>query len=118
MGYSVEDANGAVAFNGPAKILFGANWSIGCASGGQSETTSYGRNACNGFQSSTAGVLGENSCAASSGVSGAQDINFSGDPYMGGAKVVVVTEGTSITVGVSIAIHAAASHGGRDKPEV
>ena len=114
MGYSVEDANGAVSFSGPARILFSANWFIGCAASEQSDA----HNACTGYQSSAAGVLGENSCVASSGIRGAQDINFSGDPYMGGAKAVAVTAGTSITVSVGIAIHAGAAHGARDKPEV
>ncbi len=124
MSYSVEDANGAVAFNGPAKILFSASWSIGCAASGQAEANGYGRTACDGYQvyrakgTIAAGTLGENSCVASAGIAGAQDINFSGDPYMGGAKAVVVTAGTSISVDVGIAIHAGAAHGARTKPEV
>ncbi len=124
MGYSVEDANGAVAFAGPAKILFGASWSIGCASGAQAEAQNYGRNACDSYQvywakgTVVSGALGENSCVASAGIPGAIDINFSGDPYMGGAKAVVVTAGTSIIVDVSVSIHAGAAHGARNKPDV
>ena len=122
MSYSVEDANGAVAFSGPAKILFSASWSIGCATSGQTEAN--GRTACDGYQvywakgTVAAGTLGDNSCVASAGIAGAQDINFSGDPYMGGAKAVVVTAGTSISVDVSVAIHAGAAHGARTKPDV
>lgn len=121
MGYSVEDANGAVSFNGPAKILFGASWSIGCTTG---QTEVNGRTACDGYKfywakgTVTTGVLGENSCVASGGIPGAIDINFSGDPYMGGAQAVVVTAGTSLTVNVSVSIHAGAAHGARNKPEV
>jgi hypothetical protein len=124
MSYSVEDANGAVSFSGPAKILFSAGWSIGCAASGQAQASGYGRNACDGFQlygakgTVVTGLLGENSCVASASIRGAQDINFSGDPYLGSAKVVAITASTSISVDVSVAIHAGAAHGARDKPDV
>jgi hypothetical protein len=121
MGYSVEDASGAVGFSGPAKITFGAGWSIGCAAFGQQPTGRYERSACDDYQRSgtvATGVLGENSCVGSSGTRGTQDPNFYADPYMGNARAVVLTADASITVDVGVAIYPAASHGARDKPDV
>src|ERR1041385_4417818 len=124
MHYNVEQADGAVAIDDPAKIVFGAGWQVGCASPARTETerqetqAAYRGKLCQGGGEVTSGVLGENSCMTSTGERGTLDIANYGDPYTGYAKIFVATPSLTLTVSAGVALHTSKAHGPRGRPEV
>jgi hypothetical protein len=113
-----------ITFQPPGLVIFQGRWLMNPLPAGRLRTTEEVRAAlaaredpC-GRENVRPAPYGDASCIGSNARPGANDPNFSGDPYTGEARIYIVSSCLDVDLSVGIAAFPPGSHGARNKPEV